>query len=84
MVIFIQFLVMHWHFDSVLNASMLIARAAKRIYMFHSRQFHALVMSPFFPLHEPYDDITLDDVCPPFHPSMYPTDEETDLDTCLT
>ena len=38
----------------------------------------------FFRLHEPYEDITLDDVRPPFHPPMYPTDEESDSNTRLT
>ena len=66
-VIFIEFPVMHWHFDLVLNASMLTAQAAMRVYIFHSHQFHALVMSPFFNPHEAYDDITLDEVCSPFH-----------------
>ena len=80
-VIFIEFSVMHWHFDPVLNASMMVARAAMRVYMFHSSQFHALVTSLFFCPHEPYDDITLDDVRPPFHPPMYPTNGESDSDT---
>ena len=72
MVIFIKFPVMHWNFNSVLNASMLTARAAMRVYMFHNCQFCAPVLSLFFRPHEPYDDINLDDVCPPFHPPMYP------------
>ena len=41
-------------------------------------------MSPFFRPHELYDDITLDDMCPPFHPPMYPTDGESNSDTHLT
>ena len=36
-VIFIEFPVMHWHFDPVLNAFVLTAQAAMRVYMFHSR-----------------------------------------------
>ena len=75
---------MHWHFNPVLNASMLTAQAVLRVYMFHSLQFCAPVMSPFFCSHEPYDDITLDDVCPPFHCPRYPTDGESDSDTRLT
>ena len=55
-----------------------------RLYIFHNWQFHAPIMSPFFHLHEPYNDITLDDVCPPFHLPMYLTDGEFDSDTCLT
>ena len=84
MMIFVELSALHWHFDPVLNASMMIARAAMRVYMFHGHQFHAFVMSLFFCLHEPYDDITLDDVCPPFHPPMYSTDGESDSDTHLT
>ena len=41
-------------------------------------------MSPFFRPHESYDDITLDDAIPPFHPLMYPTYGESDSDTRLT
>ena len=48
MVIFIEFPMMHWHFDLVLNASVLTAQVLMRVYMFHSYQFHAPVMSPFF------------------------------------
>ena len=83
-VIFIEFPMMHWHFNPVLNASVLTIQTTMRIYRFHSRQFRAPVMSPFFCLHEPYDDITLDDVHPPFHPSRYPTDGESNSDTRLT
>ena len=79
MVIFIEFPVMHWHFDLVLTA-----QAVMRVYMFHSRQFRIPVMSPFFHPHEPYDDITLDDIHPPFHPLRYLTDGESDSDTRLT
>ena len=59
-VIFIKFPVMHWHFNPVLNASVMVARAAMRVYMFHSRKFHAPVMSSFFFPLEPFDDVTLD------------------------
>ena len=41
-------------------------------------------MSPFFRPYESYDDVTLHDVRPPFHPLTYPTDEEFDSDTHLT
>ena len=82
--IFIEFPIMHWHFGPVLNASMMVARVVMRVYIFHSRQFCALIMSSFFCSHEPYDDVTLDDVHPAFHPSMYPTDGESDSDTRLT
>ena len=52
--------------------------------MFHSRQFHGSVMSPFFGPHKPFDDVTLDNVRPPFHPQRYPTDRESNSDTRLT
>ena len=50
LVIFIEFLIMHWHFDPVLSAFVLVARAVMRVYMFHSHQFRAPVMSPFSPM----------------------------------
>ena len=52
--------------------------------MFPSHEFRAPVMSPFFHPHQPFDDITLDDIRPYFSPSRYPTDKEWDSDTCLT
>ena len=52
--------------------------------MFHSHQFCAPVMSMFFRPHEPYDDITLDDIYSPFHPPRYPTDGESNSDSRLT
>ena len=52
--------------------------------MFHSRQFRAPVMSPFFRPHKPFMDITLDNVRPPFHPPRYPTDGDSNSDTQLT
>ena len=70
---------MHWHFDLVLTA-----QAVMRVYMFHSRQFRVPMMSSFFHPHERYDDITLDDIHPPFHPLRYLTDGESDSDTRLT
>ena len=82
--IFIEFSVMHWHFDPVLNASLLTARAIMRVYMFHSHQFHAPVMSSFFCPHKPFEDITLDDVHPPFHPPRYPTGGDSNSNTRLT
>ena len=81
--IFIEFPVMHWHFDPMLNASVMVARATMRVYMFHSNQFHAPVINPFFRPHEPFDDVTLDDIRPPFHVLRYPTDGESDFDTRL-
>ena len=83
-VIFIEFPIMHWHFNPVLNGSVMTARAAMKVYIFRNYQFCVSIMSLFFRLHEPYDDIALDDVHPPFHPLMYPTDKETDSDTGLT
>ena len=52
--------------------------------MFHSHEFRALVMSPFFRPHWLFDDITLDDIRPYFLPPRYPTDGELDSDTRLT
>ena len=40
-------------------------------------------MSPFFCLHQPYSEVTLDDICPYFQPLRYPTDRESDSDTRL-
>ena len=41
-------------------------------------------MSSFFRPHQPFGEITLDDIHPYFQPSRYPTDNETDSDTHLT
>ena len=82
-VIFVEFPLLHWHFDPMLNASIMIARVAMRVYMFHGHQFHAPVLSLFFGPYEPYEDITLDDVHPLFHPLMYLTDGESDSNTYL-
>ena len=68
----------------MLNTSVLTTKLAIRLHMFHSHRFHAPVMSPLFYPHEPYDDITLDDVRPPFHPLRYLIDGEFDFDTRLT
>ena len=73
----------HWHFDLMLNASVMTARIKMKVYIFHSHQFHALVMSLFFHPHEPFDDVTLDDIHPCFHPLRYPTNGEFDFDTRL-
>ena len=51
--------------------------------MFHSCQYHTPVMSVFFRPHKPFEDITLDDVRLPFHPSRYLTDGDFDSDTRL-
>ena len=40
-VIFIKLPIMYWHFDAMLNASVMVAQVAMRVYMFHSREFHA-------------------------------------------
>ena len=53
-VIFVEFPIWHWHFDPMLNATMVTAYAMIRVYIFH-HQFGALVMSPFFNPHNPYD-----------------------------
>ena len=60
------------------------ARAAMRVYIFHSHQFQAPVMSLFFRPHKSFDDVTLDDIRPPFHPPRYPTNGEFNFDTRLT
>ena len=83
-VIFIEFPIMYWHFYLVLNAFVMVARAAMKVYIFHNCQFHAPSTSPFLLPHELYDDVTLDDICPPFHPPMCSTDGESDSDTRLT
>ena len=82
-VIFIELPDLHWHFDLVLNASVMVTQAVMRVYMFHSHEFRAPVMSPFFHPHQPFDDITLDDIRPDFSPPRYPTDGESDSDTHL-
>ena len=82
-IIYIEFLTWHWHFDSVLNAFVLTVQVAMRVYIFHGHQFRSSVMSPFFCPYDPYEDITLDAVRPPFHPWMHPTDKETDSDMHL-
>ena len=79
-VIFIEFLAMHWNFDSMLNAFVMVARATMRVYMFCSYQFHAPFMSPFFRPHEPFNDVSLDDIRPPFHPLRYPLDGKSNFD----
>ena len=68
----------------MLNASLMTIQAAMKVYMFHGGQFCEPVMSLFFRPYKLYEDITLDDVHPPFHPSMYPTNEESNSNTCLT
>ena len=83
-VIFIEFPVWHWHFDPVLNASMMSASAAMRVYIFHDHPFQVPVTSPFFLPHQPYGEVTLDDIRPYFQPPRYPTKGESDSDTCLT
>ena len=83
-VIFIELPDLHWHFDSVLNASVMVIQATMRVYMFHGRESFALVMSPFFHPHQPFDNITLDDIRPYFPPLRYPINGESDSDTCLT
>ena len=54
------------------------------VYMFYSRKFRAPVMSPFFRPHQPFDDITLDDIRPYFPLSRYPTNVELNSNTRMT
>ena len=79
-----EFPIWYWHFDPVLNASVMTARATMRVYIFHGRQFHAPVMSPFFRPYKLFDDVTLDDIHPRFHLPRYLTDADSDFDTRLT
>ena len=83
-VFFIEFPVWHWRFDPVLNASVMSMSAALRVYIFHDRSFQVPVTSSFFHPHQPYDEVTLDDIRPYFSPPRYPTTEESNLDTHLT
>ena len=83
-VIFIELPVMYSHFNPVLNASVMVARATMRVYMFHSHEFYAPVMSLFFLPHQSFDDITLDDIRPYFSPPRCPTDGESNSDIQLT
>ena len=83
-VIFIEFLVWRWRFDSVLNTSVMSMSAAMRVYIFHDRPFQTPVMSPFFRPHQPFGEVTMNDIHPYFAPPRYPTDDESDLDTRLT
>ena len=41
-------------------------------------------MSPFFHPHQPYDEVTLDDICSYFPSPRYPIDRESNFDTRLT
>ena len=84
MVIFIELPDLHWHLDQLLNASAMVARAAMRVYMFHSHEFRALVMSPFFRPHQLFNNITLDDIRLYFLLPRYLTNDETDSDTRMT
>ena len=79
--IFIEFLIWHWRFDPVLNASVMSTSAAMRVYIFHDCPFQVLVTSLFFCPHQSY---TLDDIRPYFSPLRHPTDGESNSDTCLT
>ena len=71
-VIFIEFPTWCWRFDPVLNASVMSASVVMRIYIFHDRPFQTLVMSPFFQPHQPFGDVTLDDIRPYFTLPRYP------------
>ena len=82
--IFIDFLVWHWRFDPVVNASVMSASTAMRVYIFHDQPFQVPVISPFFHPHQPYGEVTLDDIHPYFQLPRYPTDEVSDSDTRLT
>ena len=79
MAIYIEFSIWHWHFNPMLNASVMTMRAGIRVYIFHSHQFRAPVMSPFFGPHEPFDDVILDDIHPHFYSSRYPIMESLTL-----
>ena len=53
-VIFVEFPTQHWHYDPMLNATMVTAHAMIMVYIFYD-QFGASMMSPFFSPHNPYD-----------------------------
>ena len=82
--IFIEFPAWRWRFDPVLNALVMSTSAAMRVYIFHDRPFQTPVMSPFFRPHQPFGEVTMDDICPYFAPPRYPTNDESDSDTRLT
>ena len=81
--IFVEFPTWHWHFDLVLNATMVTAHATMQVYIFHDHHFGASVMSLFFNPHNPFDDIALFVVHPPFHLPMYLSNAKMDFDTYL-
>ena len=84
-VIYIEFPIWRWRYDPVLNASVLSANASMRVYIFHDRQFQTPVRSPFFRPHQPFGEVTLDDIRPYFQPPRYPTDDdEMDSDARVT
>ena len=62
----------------------MVVQVAVRVYMFHSCKFRAPMMSPFFCPYQPFDDITLDDICPYFPLPRYPTNGESKFNTRLT
>ena len=83
-VIFIEFPAWRWWFNPMLNASVMFASATMRVYIFHDRLFQTPVMSLFFRPHQPFGEVTMDDIRPYFAPSRYPTNDENDSDTRLT
>ena len=60
------------------------ASAAMRVYIFYDRPFQTPMMSSFFRPHQPFGEVTLDDIRPYFQLPRYPTGGETDSDTRLT
>ena len=79
-VIFIEFPTWRWGFDPVLNASVMSASAAMRVYIFHDHPFQTSVMSPFFRPHQLFGEVTLDDIRPYFALPRYPIDNESNSD----
>ena len=61
-----------------------VCECSDEVYIFHNRPFQVLVMSPFFRPHQPYGEVTMDDIRPYFQPPRYPTDGDSDSDTRLT
>ena len=51
-----------------------------RVYIFYDCQFNSSIMSTFFLLHDPFDDIILVAI----HPPTYPLDAKMDSNMCLT
>ena len=63
---------------------MMFVSIVMRVYIFYDRPFQTPVMCPFFRPHQPFGEVTLDDIRPYFALLRYPTNNESDSDTHLT